>query len=224
MPGFQHHDITHLLRVYGYGAIFLFVGLENLGFPLPGETILLAAAIYAGTHPGPHSLDLWLIILAAWAGTVSGGSAGYWLGREFGYELLLRYGSFIRFDQKRMKLGQYLFLRHGGKVVFFGRFVAVLRAFAALLAGINCMDWRRFFVFNMAGGLAWAALYAGAGFTFSKAVHRLLGTVGLIALAVAAEALIAGILLLRRHEAALQEAAEKAIPGPLAHHLGGRQG
>src|SRR5579875_3057466 len=104
MFDFSHHDIAHLLHAYGYWAILLFVGLENLGFPLPGETVLLAASIYAGSHADGPVLALWLIILAAASGTVAGGSAGYWVGRELGYELLLRYGRYIALDQRRMKL------------------------------------------------------------------------------------------------------------------------
>ena len=146
---FSGHELNQLISAYGYWAVMLFVGVESIGFPFPGETMLLAAAIYAGTT---HNLDIALVITAASVGAVLGDNIGYWFGREFGYELLLRYGRYFHFDQTKMKLGMYLFHKHGGKVVFFGRFVAVLRAFAALLAGINQMDWRRFFVFNVAGG------------------------------------------------------------------------
>jgi membrane protein DedA with SNARE-associated domain len=225
MFGLSHHEIAHLLSSYGYWAVLLFVGIESLGFPLPGETVLLAAAIYAGTHDGGSvpGLNIVLVILAAAAGTGLGGSAGYWIGREFGYELLLRHGRFIHLDEKKMKLGQYLFLKHGGKVVFFGRFVAVLRAFASLLAGINRMDWRRFFLVNLAGGTVWSAVFGLAGFFFGKQVHRLLGTVGIIVLVVVVIGLVAGIILIRRHQARLEDEAERAFPGPLEHAIGGRR-
>src|SRR5258708_6291256 len=89
---------------------------------------------------------------------------GYWIVLAFGYEVLLRYGRYIHLDQTKMKLGMYMFLKHVGKVVFFGRFVAVLRAFAALLAGINQMEWRRFLAFNLAGGVVWASVLGVPGF------------------------------------------------------------
>src|SRR5258708_26911392 len=158
---FSGHELNQLISVYGYWIVMLFVGVESVGIPFPGETMLLAAAIYAGTT---HNLDIALVIAAASAGAVLGDNIGFWLGREFGYELLLRYGRYIHFDQTKMKLGMYLFLKHGGKVVVFGRFVAVLRAFAALLAGINLMDWRRFLAFNLAGGVVWASVLGVPGF------------------------------------------------------------
>ena len=125
---FSGHELNQLISAYGYWAVMLFVGVESIGFPFPGETMLLAAAIYAGTT---HNLDIALVITAASFGAVLGDNIGYWFGREFGYELLLRYGRYFHFDQTKMKLGMYLFHKHGGKVVFFGRFVPVSRALAA---------------------------------------------------------------------------------------------
>src|SRR5438309_412905 len=86
-----------------------------------------------------------------------------WVGREGGYHLLRRYGRYIRLDERKVKLGQYLFRKHGGKVVFFGRFIAVLRTWAAFLAGANCMPWRSFLLFNALGGIIWATVYGLGG-------------------------------------------------------------
>jgi membrane protein DedA with SNARE-associated domain len=198
----------------------LFVGVESIGSPVPGETMLLAAAIYAGTT---HNLDIALVIASASAGAVLGDNIGYWVGREFGYELLLRYGRYFHFDQTKMKLGMYLFHKHGGKVVFFGRFVAVLRAFAALLAGINQMDWRRFLIFNVAGGVTWATVIGLAGYNLGKQARHLLGTAGIIILVVAAILLLAAFIAIRRNQRRLEAEAERAFPGPLDHHIGKRQ-
>ena len=85
-----------------------------------------------------------LVIAATVAGAVVGDNIGYWVGDKVGYRLLLRYGGRFGVTERKIKLGQYLFLRHGGKVVFFGRFVAFLRALAALMAGMNRMPWGRF--------------------------------------------------------------------------------
>ena len=127
-----------------------------MGIPLPGETVLVLAALYACTH---HDLSIWGVIASAAAGAILGDNIGYWVGREFGYRLLLRYGAYIGISDSRIKLEQYLFLRHGTKVVFFGRFVAQLRILTAFLAGENRMDWRRFLLANAAGGILWATLF-----------------------------------------------------------------
>jgi membrane protein DedA with SNARE-associated domain len=214
---FTGHELNQLISAYGYWAVMLFVGVESIGIPFPGETMLLAAAIYAGTT---HNLDIALVIAAASAGAVLGDNIGFWFGREFGYELLLRYGRYFHFDQTKMKLGMYLFRKHGGKVVFFGRFVAVLRAFAALLAGINQMDWRRFLLFNVAGGVVWATVIGLAGYNLGKQARHLLGTAGIIILVVAAILLLAAFIAIRRNERRLEAEAERAFPGPLEHHIG----
>src|SRR5258708_10670474 len=193
---FSGHELNQLISVYGYWIVMLFVGVESVGIPFPGETMLLAAAIYAGTT---HNLDIALVIAAASAGAVLGDNIGFWIGRAFGYELLLRYGRYIHLDQTKMKLGMYMFLKHGGKVVFFGRFVAVLRAFAALLAGINQMEWRRFLAFNLAGGVVWATILGLAGFTFGKQASHLIGTARIVILVVATILLLAAFLATRRH-------------------------
>src|SRR4029079_13038149 len=106
------------------------------GAPLPGETVLVIASLFASRH----HLHIAGVIAAAAAGAVAGDNIGYWIGREVGYRLLLRYGSALGVAARRIKLVQYLFMRDGGKVVFFGRFVAVLRVLAAFLAGVNRMD------------------------------------------------------------------------------------
>ena len=202
----------YLLNTYGYWAVLVFVGIESIGIPFPGETMLLVAAIYAGTT---HRLVILLVIVAAASGAILGDNIGFWIGREGGYRLLRRYGRYIRLEERRLKLGQYLFLKHGGKVVFFGRFVAVLRAFAAFLAGTNRMPWPRFLFFNAAGGIVWATLYGLGGYFLGDNIHRLTGTIGIIAIVLAAIVIIGFLLFLRRNEHRLEEEAEKVFPGPL---------
>src|SRR4051794_10950143 len=108
--------------------------LGSLGLPLPGEAALITASIYAGAT---HDLTLTGIIAAAVTGAVVGDNIGFWIGEKVGYRLLIRVGPSLGITPTKVKLGQYLFMRHGGKVVFFGRFVAVLRVLAAFLAGAN---------------------------------------------------------------------------------------
>lgn len=205
-------DIAPLIARDGYWAVGVIVALESMGIPVPGEMTLIAAAIYAGTT---HDLDIGLVIAAAAAGGIMGDNIGFWLGRALGYRLLLRYGRHVGLSERRIKLGQYLFLRHGGKVVFFGRFVPVLRALAAFLAGANRMDWPRFLVFNAAGGMVWASAYGVAAFRLGQEVERLAKPVG-IALAVAAViAIVVLLVVLRAQEARLEQEVERALPGPL---------
>src|SRR4029079_15335589 len=106
---------------------------------------LVLAAIYAAADP---TLNIWLVVGAAALGSTIGDNLGYWIGRRYAYEILLRYGRYIGMSIARIKVGQYLFREHGGKVVFLGRFVALLRILAAFLAGVNRMRWRTFLIAN----------------------------------------------------------------------------
>jgi membrane protein DedA with SNARE-associated domain len=204
--------LTDLISTHGYWIVAAAVALESMGIPAPGETALVTAAIFAGTT---HRLNIAFVIIAAATGAIVGDNLGYVVGRRFGYTILLRYGHLARLHAGRIKLGQFLFARHGGKVVFFGRFVAVLRALAALLAGINCMDWRRFFLFNASGGIVWAAGYGFAAYFFGERLESVRSAVAVTGILLAATACVGGIWWTRRHEATLQAEAERALPGPL---------
>src|SRR5438128_9387745 len=205
-------ELTHLLTAYGYWAVLLFVSIESMGIPFPGETMLLVAAIYAGTT---HRLSLPLVIVAAASGAILGDNLGYWIGREGGYRLLRRYGRYIRLDERKLKLGQYLFMKHGGKVVFFGRFVAVLRAWAAFLAGTNRMRWPGFLLFNALGGIVWATLFGLGGYYLGDSIHRLTGPVAIACTVLATLIIIAFLIFVHRNEQRLEAEAERALPGPL---------
>jgi membrane protein DedA with SNARE-associated domain len=209
----------NFIREYGYLGIAVFVGLESMGLPFPGEATLIAAALYAGKT---QALNIWIIIACASAGAIVGDNLGFWIGREIGFRLLLRYGAYIRLTESRIKLGEYLFQRHGGKIVFFGRFIALLRSLAALLAGVNQMSWPRFLVFNAAGGTLWATLYGLAAFYLGREVETLRRPVGISLLVVGVIVVIIALVFLRRHETELEAEAERAFPGPLSRrHLKG---
>jgi len=198
----------HLIGQYGYGAIFVIVMLESAGIPMPGETILVSAAIYAGTR---HALDIRWVIAAAAGGAILGDNIGFWVGREFGEPLLKKWGHLIGLDTRKRMLGRYLFARYGGLIVFFGRFVALLRAFAALLAGANGLAPWRFFAFNAAGGIVWATLLGSGGYLLGAGIHRIAGPAGWAALVAA---LVAGFMLWRyykKHEENLLAKAEREM-------------
>ena len=214
-PACLRNRVTHLhtlLVQFGPWAVFLLVALESSGLPLPGETVLIAAAILAGsTHEG----SIATIVACAAAGAILGDNIGYWVGREFGLRLLIRHGARVGLDEDKLKLGQYLFQRYGGAIVFFGRFVALLRAFAAVLAGANNLAPSRFFLFNAAGGVMWATIFGLGGYFFGKDFHRIAGPVGMTAFVVALGLIFASWLYYRKHEAQLVEQARAALPGPL---------
>jgi len=205
-------DLLHFLMTYGYWAVLLFVAIESTGIPFPGETMLLVAAIYSGAT---HRLSIPLVIAAAASGAILGDNVGYWVGREGGFRLLRRYGRYIHLNERKLKLGLYLFRKHGGKVVFFGRFVAVLRAWAAFLAGTNRMPWPSFLLFNALGGITWATVYGLGGYFLGKSIHRLAGPVGTITIVLATLIIIASLVFVWLNEQQLEEKAEKALPGPL---------
>jgi membrane protein DedA with SNARE-associated domain len=194
--------IQPLIVQHGYWAVFLIVMLESAGAPLPGEAVLVLAGGYAGAT---GNLDIAWIIIAAAAGAIIGDNIGFWIGRTFGAELLLRYGRFIHLPEKRLKLGQYLFHRHGGKVVFFGRFVAFLRILAALLAGVNKYDWGKFLFFNATGGIVWAVITGAGAYFFGDAIHRVSGPLGVMALAIVVAGVFVAMAMMRRKERKMEE-------------------
>jgi membrane protein DedA with SNARE-associated domain len=201
--------INHLLQSYGYYAVFVFIALESLGIPLPGETTLIAAAIYAGST---HHLNIGAVFLVAASAAILGDNAGYWIGRSGGQRLAHRYGRFVHLDATKLKIGRYLFDRHGGKVVFFGRFVTVLRTYASFLAGLNLMRWPRFTAFNAAGGVAWSAVYAFGAFGLGAAATGFGQTITLVGLAVSGALTVATIVLARYWMRRLEQQAETAYP------------
>jgi membrane protein DedA with SNARE-associated domain len=110
---------------------------------------------------------------------IVGAIVAFLVGRVYGYRLLRRYGSYLHLNESRIKIGQYLFLRHGGKVVFFARFVAVLRSVAGILAGANRMPWPSFIVADVAGAVAWVGIYSIGAYLFGEALMKLAVPVGI---------------------------------------------
>jgi membrane protein DedA with SNARE-associated domain len=205
-------DIAGLISTYGYALVALVIFLESMGLPLPGETTLVLAALYAGNT---GELNIAGVIAAAAAGAIAGDNTGYWLGRDIGFPLLLRHRHLFRLSEGRLKLGQYLFMKHGGKVVFFGRFIALLRTLGAFLAGVNHMEWRRFMLFNAAGGIIWTGLFGGGAWLFGSRIELLLGPAGIAGMVGVAILGVIVVVQLHRHANRLEREAEIALPGPL---------
>jgi len=208
------HIVQHLhefVAHYGYFAVIILVGLESAGVPLPGETALVSAAVFAGQG----TLNIWGVIACAALAAIVGDNAGYWVGREFGFPLIYKYGGKIGVDEGRLKVAQYLFMRHGGKIVFFGRFIAVLRAFAAFLAGVNRLPWPRFLLFNAMGGIVWASIFGLGGYFLGLAFEHYARPVGIAALVCAVIGAVVASRYIKEREKGLRAEAEAALPGPL---------
>ena len=203
--------IEHLLGEYGYGVVFGVIALEAMGVPLPGESMIIAASVYAATT---GRLSIALVVAAAAAGAILGDNAGYAIGRWAGFPLLQRYGSHVGLNERRMDIGRHLFQRHGGRVVFVGRFIAILRTFVALMAGASHMDWKVFLLWNAVGGVAWTALYGAGAYLLGNAMHRIEGPIGIALAVVAAGAIGTSIWFLRRNERRLEDkVAREMQPG-----------
>ena len=198
-----------LLSSVGYLSIFLLVGLESVGIPLPGETALITAAVYAGTT---HKLVIWYVILVATLGAIVGDNIGYWIGREGGFFLLKKYGKYIRIDENKLKLGQYLFRKYGGRVVFFGRFFSLLRIFAAFLAGVNDMPWNRFLLFNALGALCWSFIYGMGAYILGERIQTFNIVLKIVTLGIGVIIFLGVTLFIKHNEKRLEKEALKEMP------------
>jgi len=170
--------VTHLLLDYGLVLLFVLVAIESAGIPLPGETALITAAVLAHDHWGIE----WVIVVAA-AGAIVGDNIGYWLGRLGGRKLLERFELTRRYSARTLPPAERFFKRHGGKTVFFARFVAFLRVTAVWIAGISRMHWWQFFAWNALGGIAWATGIGLLAYFAGKAAADAVQRYGLYAVA-----------------------------------------
>jgi membrane protein DedA with SNARE-associated domain len=205
-------SIAHLIHVYGLLVVAGLIGLESVGFPFPGETVLIVASVIAGTE---HYLNIASVILTAAAASIIGRMIGYFIGREYGYWLLLRYGGYLWITETRIKLGQYLFLRHGGKIILLAQFLPVLRSIAGILAGANRMLWPRFMLANIIGASLWATFYGLTVYALGRQVEQLSGWMVLVFALIVLILVVVAAVFVRRHEAQLTAEAEEALPGPL---------
>ena len=169
-----------LVESYGYGIVFLFVAIESLGVPLPGETVLVTAGALAALG----HMSIWWVIATAALGGIIGDATGYWIGRLGGVALVKRYGRVVHFDDAKLARVHGFFTRHGAKTVFFGRFIALLRTWAALLAGTAEMPYAVFTLYNVMGGITWATLFGTLGYVFGRSLPLLERYIGQASLAV----------------------------------------
>lgn len=221
--------LDHLILTWGYWAVLVAVMIESTGIPFPGETGLLAAAVFAGTG---RPLDIWLVIVAASGGAILGDNFGYLVGHYGGYPLVYRILKLLHVKPSALTAAQEYFAKHGDKTVFVGRFFALLRVTVAFLAGVNRMPWRKFLLWNALGGIAWAALYGALGFFLGRhlsllgTVVRAIGVGGTVIVVAAIAAVVTWWFVRRRQaeRAATQPVGAAATParlpaGPAARRL-----
>jgi membrane-associated protein len=186
-------SLLHVPASFGYGLLFLLVGMESAGVPLPGETALLAGAVLAA-----HGrLDLSLVIVIAATAAIVGDNVGYLIGRRGIRRLLLRPGRFQRRRTQLLEEGEAFFARHGSKAVFLGRWVTGVRVVIAWLAGAERMNWPRFAFWNAIGGVSWAASMGLLAYWIGSASSSLIAALGFVGLAAALVA-AAGYVVMRR--------------------------
>lgn len=206
-----HESFLQLLRTYGYGLLFVVVALESLGVPVPGETALVAAAALAARG----HMKIALVVAVAAAAAIIGDAAGYWIGRRGGIAFVRRFGKFLRMNDAKLAHVKRYFERHGAKTVFFGRFIALLRTWAALFAGVGEMPYGQFTLYNASGGIVWAIAFGIVGYLFGRNLEKLQNIVGDAswALALVVVVAIAGLWIWRRRREAKMSRGAKTKSG-----------
>jgi membrane protein DedA with SNARE-associated domain len=168
LPGPFHH-FEGWLHDWGYLAVGGFLFFEDFGVPLPGETMLIAASLYAGAG----HLNIWLVGIVGFLAAVLGDNVGYLIGRSGGRDLVLKYGKAVFITPDRLDRAEDFFTRHGGKIVFIARFVEGLRQLNGVIAGIAGMPWRRFVLFNMLGAATWVGFWSSVGYLAGNHVETI---------------------------------------------------
>jgi membrane protein DedA with SNARE-associated domain len=188
-------DMQPLLEHYGYLAVGGLVLLEDFGVPVPGETILIAAAVFAGAG----HMNIAVVILVAIAGAIIGDNIGFAIGHFGGRPLVERFGRYILLTPERLDRAENFFNQHGGKVVTVARFIEGLRQANGLLAGIVGMHWLKFLAFNALGAVLWVGTWASMGYLAGQNIVGIYAAVERYKwYAVAAIVVIAAIVITRR--------------------------
>jgi membrane protein DedA with SNARE-associated domain len=163
MPDIAQH-LTRLLQLYTYPVLLLLVLVESLGVPLPGEIALVTAAAFASNG----RISIYIVILLAGVGATVGGVLGYWIGLKGGLPLIARYGGYVGVRQSHIERAHAFFERNGARTILFGRFIALLRTWAAVIAGAASMSFPKFVTYNTIGSIVWAIVFGWLGYTFGR--------------------------------------------------------
>ena len=163
---FSLDSLQEIARIYGYWTVFVGIALENMGIPLPGETIVIIGGFLAGSG----ELNYWLVLISAIAGAVLGDNFGYWVGRFGGWQLLVKVGSIFGIQEQQLEQAKDRYSKNAAQAVFWGRFVTILRIFAGPLAGITRMPYKQFLLCNFGGATVWSTTIVTLAFFLGKVV------------------------------------------------------
>ena len=204
-------QLTDFVATYGIWLVAAFIALESMSVPLPAEAALMAAAIFAART---HDFDIWYLIVIGTLAAIVGNTAGFWLGWRFGPRLLLRHGARFGLTEQRLKIGQWLFVRYGGRFVFTARFLPFLRNMAAVLAGANSMPQSKFYLVSAIAGAAWVVCYGLGTYALSE-VFMEIASPAAIVLGVAAVSIVLAVpMFIVRYEQRLLVHIARGAPGP----------
>ncbi|HZU54757.1 MAG TPA: DedA family protein [Actinocrinis sp.] len=159
LPGFLA-TLAPVLDHWGYLAVAFLLFVEDFGVPAPGETVLIAASVYAGAG----RLNIVAVGVIAFAAAVLGDNAGYAIGHFGGRALVLRYGRYVRLTEERLAKAEGFFIRRGGAIVTVARFIEGLRQANGIVAGTTGMPWRKFLLFNALGAALWVGTWTSVGY------------------------------------------------------------
>jgi membrane protein DedA with SNARE-associated domain len=193
LPGVLH-DLEPTLNQYGYLALGL-IALEDFGVPVPGETVLILAALLAGAG----RFNIWLVALIGFLAAVLGDNIGFAIGHFGGRPLAERYGRYILLTPERLDKATSFFERHGGKIIIVARFIEGLRQANGIIAGISGLHWAKFLVFNAIGAALWVALWTALGYFSGSNINTIYNTATRYStyLAIAVGVLILGYIAVR---------------------------
>jgi membrane protein DedA with SNARE-associated domain len=163
------HALEPTLNHYGYLAVLGVVLIEDFGVPVPGETLLILGAVYAGTG----RLNVVLVALLGFCGAVIGDNLGFAIGHYGGRPLAERYGRYIFLTRERLDRATDFFDHHGGKIIVVARFVEGLRQANGIIAGISGMRWTRFLIFNAIGAALWVVLWTSVGYLAGSDINTI---------------------------------------------------
>ena len=193
-------SLAPVLNQYGYLAVGGFITLEDFGVPLPGETILIAAAVYAGAG----QLNIALVVVIAVIAAVVGDNIGYLIGMYGGRRVVERWGKYVFITPERLDKTEDFFQRRGGWIVVIARFIEGLRQLNGIIAGTSSMPWHKFLVFNLLGAVLWVGTWASLGYFAGNNIDVIYEQINkymlyvLIAIGVGIVALIGRAVLRRR--------------------------
>jgi membrane protein DedA with SNARE-associated domain len=201
-------ELAQFISSHGVWLVAAFIALESIGIPLPAEAALIAAAFFAAQH----GVDIWPLITAGIIAAILGEIVGFWIGKRFGRQLLKRYGTCLGLTEGRIRIGQWLFVRYGGRFVFIARFLPFLRNMAAVLAGTNSMAQHSFYFASGTAAAAWITCYGLAAYSFGEAFANLASPAAVLLGLAAALIVLAAPALILHYEKRLLAKAERVLP------------